>query len=147
MRLHLLSQADGGPSPPWLLALVCVAIAACAGDSPLEPSSEPVPLSAEGSANRGPQGGDKIDEGAMSIEDMLSDPFFLSAVHGVEAPSLVGRLTDIVHALSNGQTSKASGLISLVAGEVDELEDDPEQFESVFYWSQLELFFEAAELI
>jgi hypothetical protein len=87
------------------------------------------------------------DHSVLSVEGLLSDPLFLAAVDGVEAPLLSDRLAHIVDALANGQTTKARNLIARAEDEVESLEGEAGNFESVFYWSVIERFFEAAEVI
>lgn len=142
------SPLDGGPSPPfpWKLGFLVVLMVACGGDGPTEPPALSPPIAADRPATKGWKNSTE-DPAVLSIQDLLSDPLFLAAVDGVEAPILSDRLADIVDALANGQTTKAGNLIAAAEGEVASLEDDAEHFESVFYWSVIERFFEAAEVV
>lgn len=142
------SPFDGGPSPPvpWTLSFIVLLIGACGGDSPTEPPPVSPPVSADQAAGKRSKDSAK-DHGVLSIQDMLGDPLFLASVDGVEAPVLSDQLADIVDALASGQTTKASNMIARAEEEVESLEDDADNFESVFYWSVIERFFEAAEVV
>lgn len=141
--------SNGGLSPPLLLTVGCLALlaAACGGDSPIEPTLQVPPVSAEQQAEERGRGGNGGGDAILGIDELLEDQNFLAVIDGVQAPSLAQPLDDVVDALAKGQISKARSLIQRAAEEIDALAEDPTHFQDVLHWSILELLFEAAELI
>jgi hypothetical protein len=89
-----------------------------------------------------------VDEDALSIEDMLSDPLFQSSVGSVTEPTLVEPLLDAVDALARGQLGRAGSLIVNAQDEADALLDDASaDFDTLLSWSVIERYFEEAELL
>jgi hypothetical protein len=129
----------------WVPACVCVLLLSCSSDDSVGPFALPPDALSETAAAR--TGGIlQIDEDALSVEEMLSDPLFQALVAGIDEPSLVQPLLAAIDALASGQTTKATNLIARASAEAIALEEGPPT-EALILWSAIERFFEEAELL
>jgi hypothetical protein len=117
----------------------------CSSDDPvMPPAHSQDALTETAAAKKG--GKPKLDDGALSIEDMLGDPLFQVLVLGIDEPSLADPLLAAVDALALEQMAKGTNLLKTARAAADALEDEPIG-EALILWSAVERYCEAAELL
>ena len=155
-RHPLATSPDDLPPPPEVhrrhgprfFAALAVAVLAlsCGGEGPVQLPAQPDDVLPESPETRD---GSRLkpDPGALSIADLLGDPFFQALVQGIDEPELSAWLLASVDALESGRLARARHLLADARAEAEALQHDPDAAEALLLWSAIELYLENADLM